>query len=157
MIWIYIDLPISWATIPLVRHPLARLICCGWRLVLPIFEEHLERGKKLPHVRESKTVLDSGFHAVDSGFKVLDSRSFSVEFRFRIPYAVFRIPKSRILDSSCKNFSDSGIRIPLHNILRVVKAFSVKKVLIKSKSRAWKTYWKPLVLSLRQCAVIVSC
>ena len=24
--------------------------------------------KKLPHVRESKTVLDSGFHAVGSGF-----------------------------------------------------------------------------------------
>ena len=92
--------------------------------------------EKLPHVRESKTVLDSGFHAMDSGFKVLVSRSFSVEFRFRIPYAVFRIPKSRILDSSCKNFSDSGIRIPLHNILRVVKAFSVKKVLIKSKSRS---------------------
>ena len=85
--------------------------------------------EKLPHVRESKTVLDSGFHAVDSGFKVLDSRSFSVEFRFRIP-------KCRLLDSSCKNFSDSGIRIPLHNILRVVKAFSVKKVLIKSKSRS---------------------
>ena len=28
----------------------------------------------LPHVRESKKVLDSGFHAVDSGFQVLDSR-----------------------------------------------------------------------------------
>ena len=26
-----------------------------------------------PHVRESKTVLDSGFHAVNSGFQVLDS------------------------------------------------------------------------------------
>ena len=92
--------------------------------------------EKLPHVRESKTVLDSGFHAVDSGFKVLDSRPFSVEFRFGIHYAVLRIQKSRILDSSCKTFPDSGIRIPLHNILRVVKAFSVKKVLIKSKSRA---------------------
>ena len=113
--------------------------------------------EKLPHVRESKTVLESAFHAVDSGFKVLYSRPFSVEFRFGIPYAVLRIQKSRILDSTCKNFPDSGIRIPLHNILRVVKAFSVKKVLIKSKSRAWKTYWKPLVLSLRQCAVIVSC
>ena len=92
--------------------------------------------EKLPHVRESKTVLDSEFHAVDSGFKVLDSRSFSVEFRFRIPYAIFRIPKSRISDSSCKNFSDSGIQIPLHNILSVVKGLSVKKVLIKSKSRS---------------------
>ena len=26
-----------------------------------------------PHVRESRTVLDSGFHDVDSGFRVLDS------------------------------------------------------------------------------------
>ena len=26
-----------------------------------------------PHVRESLTVLDSGFHAVDSGLQVLDS------------------------------------------------------------------------------------
>ena len=29
-----------------------------------------------PHVRESKTVLDSGFHAVDSGFQVLESGIF---------------------------------------------------------------------------------
>ena len=26
-----------------------------------------------PHVRESRTLLDSGFQAVDSGFRVLDS------------------------------------------------------------------------------------
>ena len=29
-----------------------------------------------PHVREYKTVLDSGFHAVDSGFQLPDSRTF---------------------------------------------------------------------------------
>ena len=29
-----------------------------------------------PHVREYKTVLDSGFHAVDSGFQLPDSRPF---------------------------------------------------------------------------------
>ena len=29
---------------------------------------------KSSHVRESKTVLDSGLHASDSGFQVLDSR-----------------------------------------------------------------------------------
>ena len=29
-----------------------------------------------PHVRESKTVLDSGFHAKDSGFRALDSSLF---------------------------------------------------------------------------------
>ena len=37
-----------------------------------------------PHVRESRTVLDSGFHDVDSGFRVLDSG-------FR--HSGFRIPK----------------------------------------------------------------
>ena len=31
---------------------------------------------KSPHVRESKTVLDSGFHAIDSGFQVLDPGFF---------------------------------------------------------------------------------
>ena len=30
----------------------------------------------LPHVRESKTVLDSRFHAVDSGFQVLETGLF---------------------------------------------------------------------------------
>ena len=29
-----------------------------------------------PHVRKPKTVLDSGFHAVDSEFQQLDSRFF---------------------------------------------------------------------------------
>ena len=33
----------------------------------------------LPHVRESKTVLDSGFHAVDSGFQVLETGLFISE------------------------------------------------------------------------------
>ena len=45
------------------------------------------------HVRESKTVLDSGFHAVDSGIQLLDSRSFSGELGFRIPI-VSGIPDS---------------------------------------------------------------
>ena len=44
-------------------------------------------------VRESKTVLDSEFPAVDSGFQILDSKSFSVKLGFRIPIANgFRIP-----------------------------------------------------------------
>ena len=30
------------------------------------------RGKEHPHVGESRTVLDTGFHVVDSGFQVLD-------------------------------------------------------------------------------------
>ena len=51
-----------------------------------------------PHVRESKTLLDSGFHAVDSGFQLLDSRSFSVELGFRIRI-VSGIPDSKTQDS----------------------------------------------------------
>ena len=91
-----------------------------------------------PHVRESKTVLDSGFNFVGSGFQVLLSTSFSVELRFRISIASgipdsyscipdsnardsglqkqkfprFRNPHakiSKIPDSTCKNFQDSGI------------------------------------------------
>ena len=31
---------------------------------------------KSSHVRESKTVMDSGFKAMDSGFRELDSRFF---------------------------------------------------------------------------------
>ena len=60
-----------------------------------------------PHVRETKTVLDSGFHAVDSGFQSLDSRSFSVELGSGFQGPGFRIPHE-------KNFPDSGIRIPLY-------------------------------------------
>ena len=32
----------------------------------------------ISHVRKSKTVLVSGFHAMDSGFQVLDSRVFVI-------------------------------------------------------------------------------
>ena len=43
-----------------------------------------------PHVWSvSKTFLDSGFHAVDSGFQVQNYRSFSVELGFWIPHQKF--------------------------------------------------------------------
>ena len=45
-----------------------------------------------PHVRGSKTVMDSGFHSVDSGFRLLDSRSFS-GLGFQIP-VVSEMPDS---------------------------------------------------------------
>ena len=48
-----------------------------------------------PHVRESKTVLDSGFRAVDFGFKVLDSRFFVSG----IPDSLSCIPDSKAQDS----------------------------------------------------------
>ena len=59
-----------------------------------------------PHVRESKTVLDSGFHAVDFGFQVLDSwlchwnldSGFRRLVGFRIPMVIvgFRISRAKI-------------------------------------------------------------
>ena len=68
------------------------------------------------HIRESKIALDSGFHAVDSGFQVLDFILFlwnlDSEFRslggFQIPWAVFWIPKPKISDSTSKIFPDFG-------------------------------------------------
>ena len=71
---------------------------------------------------QSETVLDYGFHAVGSRFKVLDSslRQWNLDYgvqslvRFRISWAVFWIPKTRIPDCASKNFLDSRIQIPLH-------------------------------------------
>ena len=70
------------------------------------------------HVRKSKTVLGSEFHAVDSGFQILaiDSSLYqwNLDFgfqslvRFRVPCAVFWILKPRIPDSAGQIFKDSG-------------------------------------------------
>ena len=62
------------------------------------------------HVRESKTVLDSGFYVTDCGFQVLYSSicqqnldsGFKWLVGFQIALAVFRIPKPRIPDSTSK-------------------------------------------------------
>ena len=51
-----------------------------------------------PDVRESKTFLQSEFHAVYSGFQLLDSRSFSMKLGFRIPI-VSGILDSKVPDS----------------------------------------------------------
>ena len=84
-----------------------------------------------PHVSESETVLDSGFLAVYSRFQILDSIFFvsgigisDHKVGFCIPWAVFRVPKPRIPDSTnqiflipdctSKIFPDSQIRIRLH-------------------------------------------
>ena len=55
-----------------------------------------------PHIRESKTVLDSGFHAVDSGSsdwipELLELHSGFQSPAIRIPHSkLSRIPKSRL-------------------------------------------------------------
>ena len=57
-----------------------------------------------PHVRESKTVSDSGFHAVDSGVQVLDDSlcQWNTDTRFQ-SLVIFRIPKPRIPQAKCSN------------------------------------------------------
>ena len=78
-----------------------------------------------PHVRESKTLLDSGFHAVDSGFQLLDSRSFSVElgFRIRIVSGILDsytcIPDSKAQDSGFHKQKFPRFRIPNAKISRI--------------------------------------
>ena len=67
-------------------------------------------------VAQCKGIQDTfGFWIPDSGYSILDS--FSVGLGFRIPWVVFRIPKSRIPDSTNKNFPDSGISISLHEAI----------------------------------------
>ena len=73
-------------------------------------------------IQDSLHAVDSGFHAVDSGIQVLNSSlcqwnldcGFQSLVGFRTPWSVFWIPKLRIPDSTSKNFTDSGIWIPLH-------------------------------------------
>ena len=79
----------------------------------------------LPRVRESKTLLDSGFHAMDSGFHLLDSRSFSVELGFRIrivsgiPDSYTCIPDSKAQDSGFHKHKFPRFRIPNAKISRI--------------------------------------
>ena len=75
------------------------------------------------HVRESKTVLDSRFHTVDSGLQVLDSEFFVSgtlildsnrlwDSGFLKLYSGFQSPGFRILQ--LKKLLGYGIRTPLH-------------------------------------------
>ena len=59
------------------------------------------------------------FHAMDSAFQILDSWFLTVELGFWIkkPRILNSTRKNcRILDSTSRNFPDSGIRIPLHGV-----------------------------------------
>ena len=79
----------------------------------------------LPHVKGSKTALDSGINAVDFGFLVLDSslRQWNLEsrfqsfwdYRFLELYSGFQSPGFH--RSTNINFRDFGVRIPLHGAI----------------------------------------
>ena len=67
-----------------------------------------------PQVRESKTVLGSGFLAVDSGFRILSQWNFHSGYQslvgFRTPWAVSRIPQAKFpaFQIPQAKFPDSG-------------------------------------------------
>ena len=77
-------------------------------------------------------ILDSKPWIPDSRYWILDRWNLDSGFQslveLRIPWAVFRIPKSRIPDSTTKVFPNSGMRIPLHGAILVLaeQAIAVK-------------------------------
>ena len=55
------------------------------------------------------------FRIPRTGFQIFVSGTWTPDLvEFRIPWAVFRIPKPRIQDSTSKDFPDSGIRFLNH-------------------------------------------
>ena len=91
-------------------HFIRRIISHSWRM------------HTLTIVIISPPSKDSTLWISDFGFQVLDScicqsnldSGFQSLVGFRIHWAVLQIPKHRFPDSTSKNFSDSGIRIPIH-------------------------------------------
>ena len=87
---------------------------------------------KVTHPRQS-WILDSTPWISDSGFKS--------SVGFRVPWAVLWIPKSRISETTSKNFSNRGIRIPLHGARN-------GKETVSDDFYTTKTYRAPQIIQL---------
>ena len=93
------------------------------------------QSKISPLVRESNTVLETGFHAQDSGFQACTCfQSFLVELGFWIPVlnrildSLSCIPYSKAQDSRFhkqKFHADPGSQIPLHRAKKKQARFFV--------------------------------
>ena len=98
---------------------------------------------KAPHPWIPKTVLYSGFHAVDSEFQALDSgfwilcqwKGFRSPIIRGIPHSLICIPDSKTQDFGFhkKNFPEFGIRIPLQGanqrflwLLMIIRDFKIQ-------------------------------
>ena len=68
----------------------------------------------LSHVRQPKTVLDSGFNALDSEFQLLDSGLFVYDSGFRRLCFGFQFPRFR---KQKQKFPDSEFRILLNGTI----------------------------------------
>ena len=126
------------------------LSCCWRKLV------RLNRRLMIlsPHVRESKTLLDSGFHAVDSGFQLLDSRYFSVELGFRIrivrgiPDSYTCIPDSKAQDSRFHKQKFPRFRIRNAKISRIPESgFLYMGRILAVKLRSFQPNWRAVNVS----------
>ena len=92
----------------------------------------IARTQLSPKLRESKTVLDSGFHAVDYGFQVLDSvlfarRTWILDSGFLEMYSRFQSPGFRILQAKRKQptFGDATTGFPAKWRLRNERTNSI--------------------------------
>ena len=101
-----------------------------------------------PHVRYSRTVLDSGFHAVDSGFQVLDSGFYLC--RFRIPkHKTFQILVSGLLlwndfNSEFRNWRTCCVNACLSINISITTFDNYKKCITANKEINFSsnnTYW----------------
>ena len=121
-------------------------------------------------VTKSKTVLDSGFHPMDSGFQVLDfgpcqwnlDSGFQSLVGFRIPWAVFQIPEPRIPDSTSKiariqdsrnkilsdsnpdslTWGDHSVQLPSFTFYRLAPELSSDRILFGRKKLRESLDWK---------------
>ena len=104
---------------------LPTILCCEMRQKYYILFEKITCKRKQtqiylsfraffsPHVRKSKTVLDFGFRAVDSGFKLLDSPSllsgsWIPDSGFLQLYSRFQGPGFRISQAKISRISSHG-------------------------------------------------
>ena len=106
------------------------VMCFGFAFFIMLFDSSTMHLSVTEDYCQTTTTFQVVIHlAVDSWFQlpipvfvsgawILDSdRQWP---GFRVPWAVLRIPKPRSPDSTFKNFSDSGIPIPLHEASRCV-------------------------------------
>ena len=98
---------------------------------IPVFSS---KPKALPHIRKSRTVLDSGFHAVDSGFQGTRFQYLLVELGFCIPIVVrgildslrvFRIPQVKISQIPQSGFLYTGGKSNISNSNSIWKVSQV--------------------------------
>ena len=90
-------------------------------LLVLFFLQNIKRCCSLPHVRISKTVLDSGFQAVESGLQVLDSSlcqwNLDSGFQSLVWFGILScIPDSKAQDSGFHKQSFPWLRIPEEKI-----------------------------------------